>query len=129
MYQQPPRCGDKSDTGQGYPGWNEVAFDAGIDYRENKKKLEAMVVVLPTGYDNLCALDKDVAQDVDKLLYKYWKDGYCDSLPVLMMKTTGKFPNYQKETFVQSFMFQSGNCIKDVGGKTLYYFLKADGVC
>ena len=23
--------GDKSDTGQGYPGWNEVAFDAGID--------------------------------------------------------------------------------------------------
>ena len=88
-----------------------------------------LVVVLPTGYDNLCALDKDVAQDVDKLLYKYWKDGYCDSLPVLMMKTTGKFPNYQKEIFVQSFMFKSGNCIKDVGGKTLYYFLKADGVC
>ena len=47
----------------------------------------------------------------------------------MIMKTTGKFPNYQKETFVQSFMFQSGNCIKDVGGKTLYYFLKADGVC
>ena len=47
----------------------------------------------------------------------------------MMMKTTGKFPNYQKEIFVQSFMFKSGNCIKDVGGKTLYYFLKADGVC
>ncbi len=75
----------------------------------------------------MCALDKDVAQDVDKLLYKYWKDGY--SLPVVIMKTTGKFPNYQKETFVQSFNFLSGNCIKDVGDKTLYYFLKADGVC
>ena len=26
-------------------------------------------------------------------------------------------------------LFESGNCIKDVGDKTLYYFLKADGVC
>ena len=56
-----------------------------------------------------------------------WKDGY--SLPVVIMKTTGKFPNYQKEAFVQSFNFESGNCIKDDGTKTLYYFLKADGVC
>ena len=37
-------------SGEGYEGWNEVCFDAGIDYRDNRDKLEALVVVLPTGY-------------------------------------------------------------------------------
>ena len=76
----------------------------------------------------MCALDKNVAQDIDTTLYKYWKDGY-GPLPVLIMKNTKVNGEYQKETFVQSFMFESKNCIKDVGGKTFYYFLKADGVC
>ena len=54
-------------SGEGYEGWNEVCFDAGIDYRDNRDKLEALVVVLPTGKDNLCALDKNVAQDIDTM--------------------------------------------------------------
>ena len=29
--------------------------------------------------------------------------------------------SYQKETFVQSFTFANGNCIKDYGSKTLHY--------
>ena len=71
-------------------------------------------------YDNLCALDKNVAQDIDTTLYKYWKDGY-GPLPVLIMKNTKVNGEYQKETFVQSFTFASGNCIKDYGSKTLHY--------
>ena len=106
--------------GEGYEGWNEVCFDAGIDYRDNRDKLEALVVVLPTGKDNLCALDKNVAQDIDTTLYKYWKDGY-GPLPVLIMKNTKVNGEYQKETFVQSFTFANGNCIKDYGSKTLHY--------
>ena len=79
-----------------------------------------MVVVLPTGKDNLCALDKNVAQDIETTLYKYWKDGY-GPLPVVIMKNTKVNGEYQKETFVQSFTFASGNCIKDYGSKTLHY--------
>ena len=50
----------------------------------------------------------------------YWKDGY-GPLPVLIMKNTKVNGEYQKETFVQSFTFASGNCIKDYGSKTLHY--------
>ena len=57
---------------------------------------------------------------LDSLLYMYWKDGY-GPLPVLIMKNTKVNGEYQKETFVQSFTFASGNCIKDYGSKTLHY--------
>ena len=72
------------------------------------------------------ALDKNVAQDIDTTLYKYWKDGY-GPLPVLIMKNTKVNGEYQKETFVQAFKFKSGNCIRDVGTKTLRYYGDGSG--
>ena len=93
-----------------YPGWNEVAFDYKIDLQENKGKLEALVVVLPDGLESLCDFDKDVAQEVDEALKMYWNDGYGD-LPVLIMKNTKEGGKFVKETFVQAFTFENGNCI------------------
>lgn len=105
-----------------YQGWNEVAFDANVDFRDNKGKLEALVVALPTGFESLCDFDKDAVQMVDEILLKYWTDGYGHT-PVVIMKTIDDTGNgkYQKETFVQSFKFASGRCIKDNGSKTLFY--------
>ena len=70
---------------------------------------------------SLCDFNKDIAQEVDAVLFQYWTDGYGD-VPVVILKNvdTGD-GKYQKETFVQSFTFASGNCIKDYGSKTLHY--------
>jgi len=109
-----------------YQGWNEVAFNADIDYRDNQDKLEALIVVLPTGYEGLCDFDHDDVQFVDELLYKYWLDGY-GTTPVVIMKSTNKNGDgytYQKEIFVQSFQFANGNCIKDDGFGILKYYGK-----
>ena len=82
--------------------------------------LHSLVVWLPTGFDNLCDFSHEDVQSVDANLWTYWKDGY-GPLPVLIMKNTKVNGEYQKETFVQSFTFANGNCIKDYGSKTLHY--------
>ena len=117
-----------------YQGWNEVAFDAGIDYRVNgpkgSNKLQALVVVLPSNYNGLCDFDKDAVQDVDDQLFKYHKDGY-GKLPVVIMKSydTGD-GTYQKYAFAQNFEFASGRCIMYGDGTgEAYYWLASDEVC
>ena len=76
-----------------------------------KGKLHSLVVVLPDGKDNMCALDKKIAQEVGDELYKYWKDAY-GTLPVIMMKNTLVNGEYKKETFSQYFKFEDGACIQ-----------------
>ena len=96
------------------PGWNEVAFDAKIDHKDHLYMLDALIVVLPDGLQSLCDMDKDIAQEVDQALYQYWNDGYGkdENLPVLVMKNTKEGGSkFMKETFVQAFSFESGNCI------------------
>jgi len=108
-----------------YQGWNEVAFDANVDYADNIDKLEALVVALQSGpAENLCELDDDALQSLDNQLSKYWADAY-GSLPVVIMKTVSENNdgNYQKEVFLQEYQFASGRCIKDIDGSgTLYYY-------
>ena len=57
---------------------------------------------------SLCDFNKDIAQEVDAVLFQYWTDGYGD-VPVVILKNvdTGD-GKYQKETFVQSFTFSNG---------------------
>ena len=77
------------------------------------RMLDALIVVLPDGLQSLCDMDKDIAQEVDQALYQYWNDGYGkdENLPVLVMKNTKADGKFMKETFVQAFSFESGNCI------------------
>lgn len=113
-----------------YMGWNEVTFDANIDDPSNIGDLSALAVFLPTNYNNLCDFDKDTAQWADTYLSKYWVDNY-GNLPVVMMKNTnvnGDGYTYQKEFFVQSYVFDSGNCIK-IGDSTGIAYFIGDGCC
>ena len=110
------------------PRRNEVAFDAGIDYKKNKDKLEALVVVMPSKFQSLCDFDKDIAQEVDEALNAYWTDGY-GTLPVVILKNTIENGKYVKNTFRQTFYFENGNCIIDGGDGNNYYFVKSDGKC
>jgi len=111
-----------------YQGWNEVAFDGKIDHRETIDKLEALVVVIPDGFNSLCDFDKDIAQEVDDVLFQYWTDGY-GTLPVVILKNTKVHGKYTKNTFRQTFYFAHGNCIVDGGDGNNYYFVKDDGKC
>ena len=55
----------------------------------------------------------------------YWTDGY-GHLPIVMMKNTKDSGKFQKETFVQTFYFSNGNCIKPAGDGNNYYYAGKD---
>ena len=62
------------------------------------------------------------------MINAYWTDGY-GTLPVIIMKNTKVHGKYVKNTFRQTFYFESGACIIDGGDGNNYYFVKSDGKC
>ena len=83
---------------------------------------------MPSDFQSLCDFNKDIAQEVDEALNAYWTDGY-GTLPVIIMKNTKVHGKYVKNTFRQTFYFESGACIIDGGDGNNYYFVQSDGKC
>ena len=122
-------CSDGSESN--YQGYNELTFDANADDPSQYPTYEALVVSLPTGFENICSLDKDTAQKIDDALLRYWNDGYGHSPVSIMSNLSNDGENYGKLFFTQTYMFESGNCIAigDDGTENAYFYLQTDNYC
>jgi len=116
-----------------YWGWNEVSFTKELDDMcGDECKQDALIVVLPSGDNSICDLDKDIAQHIETQLMNYWSDTF-GKLPVIIAKSTSSDgENYEMEFFTQNFLFENGNCIiPDTTGNTsnAYFYPDTNGVC